>query len=124
MSIIPLFPDSAELSYDHIPRIQSFLMDNRYAISEYSVASLIPFTHKRGYTVSSYVQEHGEEAFLFIGNEKDHRFAMIPAGYPGQTIMNELKTMVYEREHNSSGTHRSVDGGHEERWLSLYNRRG
>ncbi|MBN2861267.1 MAG: hypothetical protein JXK93_13460, partial [Sphaerochaetaceae bacterium] len=96
MSIIPLFPDSEELSYDHIPQIQSFLIDNRHTISEYSVASLIPFTHKRGYTVSRYVQKHGEEAFLFIGNEKDYRFAMIPAGYPGKRIMNELKTMVYE----------------------------
>jgi len=96
MSIIPSFPDSTELSYEHIPQIQSFLIDNRYTISEYSVASLIPFTHKRGYTVSRYVHEHGKDAYLFIGKEKDYRFAMIPAGYPGKIIMNELKTMVYE----------------------------
>lgn len=96
MSIIPLFPDSAPLSYDHIPEIQPFLAHNRHGISEYSAASLIPFTHKRAYTVSRYQQPDGGIGYLFIGRDGDSRFAMLPAGYPGRAVMNELKTRVRE----------------------------
>ncbi len=100
MLTIPRFPDSVDLSIRHKNILQPFLLKHRHHISEYSMASLLPFTKKREYTVSSYIDQAGEEAFLFIGKDRsgdqETLFAMIPAGYPGKEIIKQLRGTVTE----------------------------
>ncbi|NCB02817.1 MAG: DUF2156 domain-containing protein [Spirochaetia bacterium] len=100
MHVIPTYPESIPLELEHREEIQPYLLSHRHGISEYSMASLYPFTKKRNYTVSTYNNEQGTKEYLFIGNqqngEKQEKFAMIPGGFPGSKIMDQLTNEVNE----------------------------
>ena len=58
------------------------------------MASLFPFTRKRHYTVSRYDDPHGQEAFIIRGLQwtdgKEETFVILPSGYPGAKMTEEL----------------------------------
>jgi len=76
------------------------LLEKRHGISEFSMASLFPFTEKRYYTVSSYTDINGEKAYLIRGlqwnDDKEETFAMLPSGYPGKELFEDLFTKIDE----------------------------
>lgn len=100
MHSIPNYPDETPLELGHFASLQPFLLEHRHGVSEYSMASLYPFTRKRHYTVSAFRDAQGEEAFLIRGiqwNEgREEIFAMLPKGYPGKELIDDLATRVQE----------------------------
>lgn len=100
MESIPSYPHEVPLKLEHASALQPYLLANRYGISEYSMASLFPFTQKRHYTVSSYTTSNNDTAYLFKGVQwhegKEELFAMLPSGYPGPKILEDLFKHVGE----------------------------
>jgi hypothetical protein len=80
--------------------LQPYLLANRHGISEFSMASLYPFTKKRDYKVSSFKDNDGTLQYVIIGTQKkddlDEYFAMLPGGSPGSQIFHQLTKMVSE----------------------------
>ena len=91
----------------HVSVLQPYLLERRHGISEYSMASLMPFTKKRAYTVSSYTDSAGNPQYLFKGtqNTAGHTelYAFLPGGYPGRAMLDDLFTQVAEV--NTIGKH-------------------
>ena len=100
MHAIPTYPDETPLELGHLQTIQPFLLENRHGVSEFSMASLYPFTKKRHYTVSTFLDDHREQAYLIRGiqytEEREEIFAMLPKGYPGKDIISDLSHRVQE----------------------------
>jgi hypothetical protein len=100
MHFIPSYPESTPLELSHAAELQPYLLKNRHGISEFSMASLYPFTQKRHYTVSSYTDGQGNPAFMVRGLQwidgKEEIFAMLPSGYPGKELLDDLFTRVDE----------------------------
>lgn len=100
MHSIPTYPDETPLELEHLSVLQPFLLTYRHGVSELSMASLFPFTKKRQYTVSAYDDEGGERAYLIRGHQKrdgsDELFAMLPKGYPGRQLIEDLFSKVAE----------------------------
>lgn len=100
MLTIPTYPAETPLELGHLDTVQPFLLDNRHGVSEFSMASLYPFTKKRHYTISTYTQSDGKPCFLIRGLQqndgKEETFAMIPGGFPGAAILEDLFTRVSE----------------------------
>jgi hypothetical protein len=100
MHSIPRYPDETPLELAHYAELQNFLITHRHGVSEFSLASLYPFTKKRHYTVSAYTDAAGEEGFLLRGDqvieERKERFAMFPKGYPGKELVNDIFSHVQE----------------------------
>lgn len=99
MHTIPTYPDETPLELDHFDTLQPFLLDNRHGVSEFSMASLYPFTKKRHYTVSAYSHQD-KIAYIIRGIQfndgKEETFAMLPAGYPGKDLTDDLFGRVDE----------------------------
>ena len=100
MHDIPTYPDEIPLAFNHLDTLQPFLLTHRHGVSELSMASLYPFTQKRHYTVSMYTDEQGEPGYIIRGiqmnNNEQEIFAIIPKGYPGKEIIQDLFTRVAE----------------------------
>lgn len=100
MLTIPTYPAETPLELEHFDTIQPFLLHHRHGVSEFSMASLFPFTQKRHYTVSSFTGEKGQTEYLIRGlqmqGEDREVFAMLPAGYPGKDLIEDLFTRVHE----------------------------
>lgn len=100
MHLIPTYPAKAPLELIHKEELQPYLLEKRHGISEFSMASLFPFTKKRHYTVSSYTDPDGEKAFIIQGLQwndgKEETFAMLPSGYPGKELFQDLFTNIDE----------------------------
>ncbi|WP_422481038.1 DUF2156 domain-containing protein [Pleomorphochaeta sp. DL1XJH-081] len=100
MQTIPTYPAETPLELGHLDIVQPFLLDNRHGVSEFSMASLYPFTKKRHYTISTYTQRDGKPGYLFRGlqqyGEKEEIFAMLPAGFPDKDLLADLFTCVSE----------------------------
>ncbi len=100
MPIIPEFPDSTQLTFDHTEELKPYLSRNRHEISEFSMASLYPFTRKREYRISRYTDAKGETGYLLIGKDKSGEretlFAMFPSGYPGRDLLMAISSSVQE----------------------------
>jgi hypothetical protein len=100
MHLIPKYPDEVPLELAHFHELQNFLITHRHGVSEFSFASLYPFTKKRHYTVSSYTDAKGELGYLFRGDQiidgNKERFAMFPKGYPGKELIHDIFSYVQE----------------------------
>ncbi|MFA5467461.1 MAG: phosphatidylglycerol lysyltransferase domain-containing protein [Sphaerochaetaceae bacterium] len=100
MHSIPNYPEEIPLSLYHLEELQPYLLRNRAGISELSMASLFPFTHKRHYKVSAYENNNGERNYIIKGiqwqNDVEELFAILPSGYPGKEILNSLLEEVSE----------------------------
>ncbi len=100
MHLIPKYPYSIPLELEHYDELQPYLLSHRQGISEYSMASLFPFTKKRNFTVSYYDSPKHTKEYLFIGDQtykdRKEKFAMLPGGYPGEFIISLLKNEVNE----------------------------
>lgn len=100
MHLIPTYPAKIPLELAHKEELQPYLLERRHGISEFSMASLFPFTKKRHYTVSAYTNTNGEKAFIIFGlqwdGDKEETFAMLPSGYPGKELFQDLFTKVDE----------------------------
>ena len=100
MHLIPKYPYSIPLELEHYEELQPYLLSHRQGISEYSMASLFPFTKKRNFTVSYYDSPKQTKEYLFIGDQtykdRKEKFAMLPGGYPGELIISLLKNEVNE----------------------------
>ncbi len=100
MHVIPKYPASTPLELEHREELQSYLLAHRYGISEYSMASLYPFTKKRDFTVAYYTSSSGNKEFLFIGKQLNgenlEKFAILPNGFPTKSVMDLLSREVEE----------------------------
>ena len=100
MRQIPDFPNTVPLNIEHFELLQPYLLSNRFGISEFSMASLFPFTKKRDYRVSSYKDAEGSTQYLIIGKQfsggMQELFAMLPGGFPGRRLFARLSGMVSE----------------------------
>ena len=100
MHSIPPYPEETPLTLEHASELQPYLLDNRHGVSEFSMASLLPFTKKRHYSVSSYTDPEGKRAFMIFGLQwtdgKEERFAMLPSGYPGKELLANVLSRVHE----------------------------
>ncbi len=100
MDNIPEYPASIPLELSHKDELQPYLIKHRYGISEYSMASLYPFTKKRDFTVASYVHTDGEKGYIFIGTqtkeETNEKFAILPSGFPSKEVLTLLSHEVSE----------------------------
>jgi hypothetical protein len=100
MHTILNYPDETPLELVHKDTLQPFLLDHRHGISEFSMASLYPFTQKRHYTVSSFRTPFGTTGYVIRGiqynGDTREIFAMLPAGYPGREFLDDLFTRVDE----------------------------
>lgn len=101
MHTIPTFPDKVPLDISHASLLKEYLADHRHGISEFSLASLLPFTKKRDYMISSYIDVKGSLAYCIVGKQLDsdqhiELFAMLPSGYPGREITKQLFSQVKE----------------------------
>lgn len=107
MHSIPTYPEETPLVLDHAQELQPYLLEHRHGISELSMASLYPFTKKRHYTVSTYDDPAGNKAYLIRGLQwaegKEEVFAILPSGFPGAQMMEDLFSRV--REINTIGEH-------------------
>lgn len=99
MHTIPTYPAETPLELEHLDTLQPFLLDNRHGVSEFSMASLYPFTKKRHYTVSAYSLQD-KTAYIIRGVQfndgNEETFAMLPAGYPGKDLTDDLFGRVNE----------------------------
>lgn len=100
MHLIPTYPAETPLELAHKEELQSYLLERRHGISEFSMASLFPFTEKRHYTISAYTDMDGKRAYIIRGlqwnDEKKETFAMLPSGYPGKELFEDLFTKIDE----------------------------
>lgn len=100
MHKIPEYPTSTPLELEHRDELQPYLLTHRHGISEYSMASLYPFTKKRDFTVSYYTNSHGDKEYLFIGKqlngEHTEKFAILPSGFPSKEVIDLLSHEVSE----------------------------
>ena len=100
MHRIPEYPDSTPLELEHKDELQPYLLSRRHGISEYSMASLYPFTRKRGYKVAYYLNTDGNKEYLFVGtqlyNEQEEKFAILPGGFPTKEVIALLQNEVNE----------------------------
>jgi uncharacterized protein len=107
MHSIPSFPERTPLVLAHASVIQPYLIQHRQGISEYSMASLYPFTKKRHYTVSSFVDEDGKLQYVFYGQKSNDidsgLYAFLPGGYPGKVLLDQIFETVDEI--NTIGEH-------------------
>lgn len=107
MHSIPRFPEKTPLELALKPLLQPYLLQNRHGISEYSMASLYPFTKKRHYTVSSFHDENGNLHYVFHGEKSSDEgcglYAFLPGGYPGKLLFEQIFETVDEI--NTIGDH-------------------
>lgn len=100
MHLIPTYPQETPLELKHLRELQPYLLAHREGISEFSMASLYPFSKKRAYSVSSYRDSKNQQAYIIKGlqwkDQKEEKFAMLPSGYPGKELLEKLFTDVAE----------------------------
>lgn len=84
--MLPIYPDTTELTLDLRPLLHPLFQELHEGISEFTFANLYLFRRTHHYTLAALA----DATMVILGRDKNTSFFMLPFGFPEQPLLDQL----------------------------------